>query len=256
MKNLPSGWPPIPLSTTGVPTTPVPLVLAFHGFSGTSAEMEDWFGLSAMADEAGFIVVYPQGIGDPPQWDLPGSSDTTFVDALLTAASVQLCIDPLRVFATGWSIGGGMTNVVACRLADRIAAVAPVDGLYGPAWGDPCTPSRPVPVIAFHGQADNFVPYAGGQAMDQPVIGVEEWAAAWAERDRCSSGPVQQASIGDVEPLFWVGCAAPVELYRITHGGHTWPGQGEDGAFGHVTKDISANDLMWDFFVANPLPAA
>jgi polyhydroxybutyrate depolymerase len=80
-----------------------------------------------------------------------------------------------------------------------------------------------------------------------PVIGVEAWAAQWARRNGCDGGPSQQSAIGTVEPLFWQGCVAPVELYRITRGGHTWPGGFQDDP-AMTTHDISANDVIWDFF--------
>ena len=85
------------------------------------------------------------------------------------------------------------------------------------------------------------------------VIGVEAWAADWAKRNGCHSGPAKQPSIGEVEPLFWQGCAAPVELYRITGGGHAWPGSPNDDPQ-MTTHDLSANDVIWDFFAHFALP--
>ena len=79
--------------------------------------------------------------------------------ALIDDLVASQCVDPKRVFATGFSMGGGMTNVLACRLADRFAAVAPVAGNHGETWGGTCAPSRPVPIMAFHGTQDSFLPY-------------------------------------------------------------------------------------------------
>ena len=111
------------------------------------------------------------------------------------------------------------------------------------------------PVIAFHGTADPFDPYSGGDSMLGPVIGVEAWATDWAGRNGCLSGLVAHPAIGDVVPLAWAGCAAPVQLYRVNDGGHTWPGQPTTpDDWGYVTMQISANDLIWAFFGAHPLP--
>lgn len=236
----------------------MPLVLAFHGYNSSPEDFEAFARLSKKADDAGFILAYPRAIDDPSRWDLAGTRDTAFVDALLTQLEASFCVDALRVYAAGHSMGGGMANVVGCRLADRFAAIASVSGLYGPAHGDPCTPSREVPVVAFHGVLDPIVPYGGGPinaAGAQPVIAVEDWAAGWAKRNGCSRGPEPRPAIGDVEPLAWKGCAAPVELYRIPHGGHTWPGSPIDDPM-LTTHDISANDVIWEFFVRQALPAS
>ncbi len=243
--------------TRGEPSEPMPLVLAFHGYSSSPEDFEALTVLSKKADAAGFILVYPRAIGNPSAWDLAGTRDTAFVDALLAQLEARFCVDTRRVYAAGSSMGGGMANVIGCRLADRIAAIASVSGLYGPAHGDPCTPSRAVPVVAFHGVIDPIVPYRGGPvnaAGAQPVIGVEAWAAGWAKRNGCNGEPEPQPAIGDVEPLAWKGCAAPVELYRILHGGHTWPGSPiDDPAL--TTHDISADDVIWEFFARQALPA-
>jgi polyhydroxybutyrate depolymerase len=242
---------------------PRPLILVFHGYGDSAEAMGHLTLMSVKADDSGFIAVYPRGIGNPSKWDVDGTSDTKFVDALLTRLEQGLCFDTRRVYATGVSMGGGMANIVGCRLAARIAAIAPVSGVYGPNWGDPCKPSRPVPVVAFHGLIDPIVPYRGGPIVDPehrskdlpPVIGVEAWAANWAKSDGCIGGSAQQPSIGEVEPLFWQGCAAPVELYRITLGGHAWPGSPNDDPQ-MTTHDLSANDVIWDFVARFALPGS
>ena len=170
---------------------PRPLVIAFHGYGGGFWDLESAAGLSDAADAHGFVVAYPQGVGEGPTWDLQGDSDTAFVIALIDELVASQCIDPTRVFATGFSMGGGMTNVLACRLADRFAAVAPVAANHGETWGGTCAPSRPVPIMAFHGTLDTFLPYEGGDSPfpDRPVTGVEDWMAEWADCRRLCSGP-------------------------------------------------------------------
>ncbi len=236
-----------------MPEGSLPLVFAFHGYSLSFEDQESTSGLSAIADHEGFVVAYPQALGDPTEWDLPGDTDVDFVRQLLAAFDATGCIDPARIFATGFSMGGGLTDVLGCRVADRFAAIAPVSGLYGKSWGGGCDPSRPVPVISFHGEADETVLFLGGQpATGRRSTPIEEWAAAWAERNGCDPAPVQQVAIGDVDPEFWSNCDAPVELYRVTDGGHTWPGGVNDPRDGITTTAISASELMWAFFAANP----
>jgi len=46
-------------------------------------------------------------------------------------------------------------------------------------------------------------------------------------------------------------------LIEIENGGHTWPGNEPIVAMlGKSTKDISANDLMWEFFQKHPMKPA
>lgn len=239
------------------PGMPPPLVLVFHGFAGSPVAMEVGSDMSEKADEAGFVAVYPEGTGFSPQWDLVGADDTEFVDRLLTTLEGEVCFDPRRVYASGFSMGGGMANIVACRLAGRIAGLASVSGVYLPTHSESCMPSRPVPVIAFHGKLDDVLPYDGGTAPGtyHEVIGVEDWAVDWADRNGCAEGPERQPAISEaVEPLFWIGCAAPVELYPVANRGHTWPGSPLDVS-PETMDDISATDLIWDFFARQSLPA-
>jgi polyhydroxybutyrate depolymerase len=240
--------------TSRARSTQFPVVLVLHGYGDTSELVQDQTGFSKKADQAGFVAVYPQALGDPAAWDIAGSRDTAFIDTLLTALEAGTCVDKTRVYATGMSLGGGMVNALGCRLSGRIAAIAPVSGLYGPQWEGSCTPSRPVPVVAFHGMLDTIVPYAGGPITDpdgnadadHPVIGVESWAAGWAARNHCDPDPQAQKAIGEVVPLVWQHCSAPVELYRIKNGGHSWPGNSWDDE--PTNMDVVATDVIWQFF--------
>ena len=76
--------------------------------------------------------------------------------------SATACIDPKRVYAVGFSMGGGMAHYLACQAADVFAAVAPSSfDLLQENVGD-CHPARPITVISFRGSATMLVPYAGG----------------------------------------------------------------------------------------------
>ena len=121
----------------------MPLVLAFHGGGGTALGMERASGLSAEADRRGFLVAYPQGLAQdhgraPPGWDASGPADPfadgiddgLYVSDMLTAIQASYCVDPARIWATGFSNGGSMVGYLACVLADRIAAFAPVEGVF------------------------------------------------------------------------------------------------------------------------------
>jgi len=232
----------------------LPLVVAIHGHGDSPRGFSTKTELSKHADATGYAVIYPASVGD--EWDMGAGSDVDFIAALINWATASGCIDRTRVYVTGFSVGGGMTNIVGCRLADHVAAIAPVSGIYGATWGDPCDPARPVPVIAFAGTADPVVPYNGGDINDfpewagRPVDPVKEWAADWASRNRCTGKPRDGTRIDDVQPLLWTGCDAAVTLYSVEGGGHTWPGGANDPGDGRASA-VSANDLIWEFFSEN-----
>jgi polyhydroxybutyrate depolymerase len=231
--------------------SPVPVILNFHGFGSNAAKQEILSGMSALADEAGFIVVYPQGLGDPPAWRVgPGEAfekDAAFIADLLDELAMDYPINRRRVDATGMSNGGGMVHRLGCEMADRFAAFAPVSGAY--LLSEICLPSRPLPVLAFHGTGDRIVPYDGAGKVLPPI---PIWAAHWAERDGCD-GPSQVFVDQDgVVGERWSNCDAQAEvlLYTLDGGGHTWP-----GALALPGADtIDASATMWDFFVSHPLP--
>jgi polyhydroxybutyrate depolymerase len=205
--------------------------------------------MSPKADAEAFIVVYPEGV-DQLWRDGPGSDDVQFVRDLIAHLRGEYTIDPKQIFATGISNGGGMANRVGCDLSEVIAAIGLVSGAYN-AWKI-CKPGRPVPVVAFHGTADNIVPYEGvGLGNAAPPI--PEWASAWAERDGCVSTPTT-FSQGEVTGETWGNCEAGAEvvLYTIAGKGHSWPGSAMPAQI--TTRDINATDVIWDFFKSHPMP--
>ncbi len=159
---------------------PVALVINFHGLGANSLEQEALSGMSIKAETEGFIVAYPDGLNKA--WNdgtgRESRDDLQFITELIKSLRSRYNIDPKRVYATGISNGGGMTNRVACDLSNIIAAIGPVSGAYN-LWKD-CHPSRPVPVIAFHGTADKIVLFEGA-GLGNIAPPIPEWAAAWAE---------------------------------------------------------------------------
>ncbi|HEU0296456.1 MAG TPA: PHB depolymerase family esterase [Anaerolineales bacterium] len=236
------------------PENAVALILNFHGYTSNSGQEENLSDMSAKADREGFLVVYPDGIDTT--WftgsGKDGQRDQQFIRDLIAALEGQYNIDPKRIYATGISNGGGMTNQLACDMADAIAAIAPVAGAYN-FWQN-CHPSRPVPVLAFHGLDDNIVPYEGGtrKAIEPPI---KEWAAAWATRNGCSSTPDVTTPMNTVTVHTWSNCKedADVILYAVANHGHSWPGSPVMPE-SSTSQAINATDLMWDFFQAHPMP--
>ena len=248
------------------PQTPAPLVISIHGYAEWPAHQAHTSRWNELAEKEGFLVVYPSGTDFPKRWrttGLPSTSGTSemdvlFISDLINQLEANYNIDPDRIYANGLSNGGGMSYLIACQMSERIAAVGGVAGAYTYPV-EQCSPSRPVPLIAFHGDADPVVPYLGGpsRSFDIPFPSVPDWMDAWAERNQCT----QKTSIPQVGEVFGVhyqDCSqnAEVIFYTIQGGGHTWPGGNPLPAWlvGTTSQTVSATELMWDFFEEHPLP--
>jgi polyhydroxybutyrate depolymerase len=259
----------IPPSYTG--RTALPVVFALHALSVSYSVATALAGFDEMAKRYAYIGVSPSGRlnGPTPFWlaaPVAHNYDVRFIGDLLDWLEANLCIDPTRVYSTGQSNGAQMSSVLACQLPDRITAVAPVDGVefYNVCRG------RPVPVIAFHGTADPFVPYKGG-GLDSETIanenlwkgkrpanlpahhGVDAAMQTWAVHNGCAPTPIEHRISREVRERTWQHCQADTILYIVDGGGHTWPGHPVPGfaSFGHTTTDIDATALLFRFFFAH-----
>ncbi|MZD04176.1 poly(3-hydroxybutyrate) depolymerase [Streptomyces sp. SID5785] len=237
-----------------------PLIVAYHGRGNTGAGTEAFSRLSTLPA----VVAYPDGVvgtgdGDRQAWQgapyaAAGVDDVRFTGDLLDRLEDDLCVDTRRVYATGKSNGAGFTGLLACRMAGRFAAVAPVAGAFYPGTGTDCRPSRPVPVIDFHGTGDATIPYTGDEDRGLPAIA--DWVAGWAGRDRCATRLPDEVTEPDITTSRWTDCARGAEVTHVavTGGGHTWPGADGYSGGGYTTQTIKAHAVMWDFFAHHRLP--
>jgi poly(3-hydroxybutyrate) depolymerase len=148
-----------------------PLMIAMHGRGLTAASHETESKLNPIADAERFVVIYPTGIDN--SWDLSGTRDIDFLVAIINYAANTYGSDRNRVYLSGFSMGGMMTYYAATKIADRIAALAPISGYL---LGGPNTnSSRPLPLIHTHGRNDNVVSYSG----------VQTCIDAWVRRNGC-----------------------------------------------------------------------
>lgn len=208
-------------------TAPLPLILAFHGFRGNADGLRRGTGMIGLAARAAAVVVHPDGhegvhlLGTVGRgWDLRADEtrDLDFVRTLLDALERERCIDRRRIYATGMSNGGFFANLVGCRLADRVAAVAPVAGAM-PLPG--CTPPHPIAVLLTFGRADDIVP---------PTLmrSARDW---WATVERCGGGRERDGC------THFEGCAADLVSCEGPQA-HSWPPE--------------ATERIWRFFEAHP----
>lgn len=247
----------------------VPLVLDFHGGGGNAERQMRTSNFSALADEKGFIVVYPNGTGrrDDKVLTWNGGTccayameqqidDVGFIRAVIADVESQYKIDAKRIYATGLSNGAIFSYRLACDASDIFAAIAPVAGTLNYIR---CNPSQPVSVIHFHGTEDSHVGYYGGSGpdslVDVPFKSVKESIDFWSNTDQCNTTP-QTESFSDIQHDTFSHCAdgTSIELYTIIGGKHAWPGSDGPAWPGgdQPTQTITATQLIWGFFVAHP----
>lgn len=249
------------------PARPVALVISIHGYAEWPAHQMQQSGWNELAEQYGFIVVYPSGLGLPKRWRIGGipnrpsdpEPEVTFISDLIDKLSGQYNIDPARIYANGFSNGGGLSFALSCRLSERIAAIGCVGGAYLLPWSD-CQSARPVPVIVFHGTADPIVPYQGGpsRSFNLPFPTIPEWVEELALQHGCTGSPKAIFAQGNVSGFQYNGNAAGAEVvfYSIAGGGHAWPGGKPLPKFivGQHSAEINATRTIWDFFQRHPLP--
>jgi polyhydroxybutyrate depolymerase len=246
---------------------PVPLVLDFHGWMNDPGQQESLSGFQQLADATGFIVAYPEGYegaGTTRSWNAgtccpPATTDSIddvgFARAVVADIQSQANIDPLRIYATGLSNGGGMSHRLACEAADLFAAVSSV---ACPLLLDPftlCQPLRPISVLHIAGLTDQVVPYDGGES--QVFSGIflpssPDSFAYWVGADGCGGGPPEvMEDLGNGASCdTHTACAAGVNVGFCSIHGTVF--------FGHVlyfnSEGMNVAQRAWQFMSQFTLP--
>lgn len=249
------------------PATAVPLVMNFHGLGTTSALQESYGDFRQIADTANFIIVHPQGLVLPfvnlNGWNnffTPAQSvpDINFTSELLDTIKAHYNINMNRVYSTGFSNGGFMSYILACRLSERFAAIASVSGSITTSQLNVCNTLHPMPIMQIHGTADSIVQYDGTGGMIAATM-VDTLINRWVVFNNCNATPtidslpnINTTDSTTVVHYVYGGGDAPVEFYKIIKGGHTWPGAttslGTVSQVGVTNMDFTANKEIWRFF--------
>lgn len=264
------------------PSKPIPMVILFHGGSGTGQGMEKLTlgGLNRIADREGFVVLYPDGI--EKHWNdgrglqayrahRENIDDVGFISALIDHLIRTLNVYATRIYAAGISNGGQFSQRLACELSDRIAAIGVVAIQLPEHFPPVCAPNRPVSVLMMPGTEDPLVPWEGGEIGFKRgrkfgrVLSVSESIRFWTAKNRCPPSPMityepdRDPKDGTrVRREIYGPCSQETEvlLYAIEGGGHTWPGGDQylpAWIVGRTSRDIDANEVTWDFFKKHTL---
>lgn len=264
---------------------PCPLVVCLHG-GGGDAQKGAKMGLTPVADKHGFIAVYPGAIDK--HWNDGRKSerfaehdrnidDVKFIKSVIERVTREYNIDKNRIFATGASNGGFMTQRLAIEMSDTFSAV----GIFIASMGEPLSkdfdPDLPVSVMYMNGTEDPMIPYEGGEVVVElaprlnrlrqrsrpsrgKCISTEDAVQHWVKRNRIETEPEvmeiddkNQSDGCHVQLSLWKNGerGTAVALYKVVGGGHTLPGGRQylpQRLVGKTNKDIEAFETMWQFF--------
>lgn len=209
-----------------------PLLISLHGMNQDINYQKNMTQWESIAKKYNFVVVYPAGINN--SWDLFGNRDIDFILAIIEEMYNRYGIDKERVYLSGFSMGGMMSYYAATKIADKIAAIAPVSGY--PLWGVNTNSSRPVPIIHIHGTSDDVVSYNN-------VFNVLN---AWVQRNGCPTQAIITKPYPPDKPLsnctkyYWGPGIDSVEVVLLSlNGVGHWHSIDPNG--------VNSSEEIWNF---------
>lgn len=248
-----------------------PLVLVWHALWSSPEETRGLTHVDETMAAHGTISVHPRSPDE--SWDVGTCctsivagrprDETVFAKELLADVQSRVCVDSHRIYTSGFSNGGMISQMLACKMSDVFAAAAPMGStLTIPA--SECQPSRPIPVYMINGTADPLVGYSATGLSGG--LAVTDGFATWADRDGCTGSPQTTLQQGKAtcQTYGQCGAGAEVTLCSVEGMGHCLPGMREESATNCLTKngiplgmpndDIDGIDLSAEFLSRHSLP--
>jgi len=227
------------------PRTPTTLVVALHGWGGTSESMARDLDLYRQSDTRDFLLALPDGTPDRNGlqfWNATDAccdadgihvDDSTYLSRVIATVEQHYDVGPGRVFVIGLSNGGFMAHRLGCDHADQVAAVVSVYGAQN-ADRSACRPSRAVSALEVHGTADETVRYNGGSLLGPRYPSVRDTIGEWRTLDGCDAAPGHADKPLDADPSiagsettrsWWGPCddGSEVGLWTVHGAGHGFP---------------------------------
>ncbi len=229
-----------------------PLVVDLHGFTSNGDQQRSISGWDAIAAAEGILVAWPDGLDS--SWNggtccgtavTNDVDDVGFIRAMVAAVQAEANVDPSRIYVTGLSNGGAMTQRLACEAADLFAAAAP---LAFPVpytnFAGQCQPSEPIPILSYMGFSDVLVSYAGAAPS----------FAGWRDKNGCdSAGPPPEINevYGGSDCAIDTSCGEPgveVGLCSVTGSLFDPPLDQFNGHILYLNDDaFDVSQRAWDF---------
>ncbi|ORX84819.1 alpha/beta-hydrolase [Anaeromyces robustus] len=220
---------------------PVPLLINYHPIMGSASQWENGSQTARAALNDGAIVAFMDGAQGPmgQAWNVgpccTDADDVSYTRNFIKEITSKACVDPKRIYAAGFSMGGGMSNYAGCYLADVIAAAAPsaFDLAKEIVDAGKCKPARPFPILNFRGTQDNIVMYNGGLSQvvqGKPItfMGAKNNMKEWAKMNGCTGSPKTNTPGNNCEMYENCEGGSKVGLCTINGGGHS-EGDGKMG---------------------------
>lgn len=244
----------------------LPLVLMLHGRFGTANLMMESYKMNAIADREKFALVYPDGYnrswadgrGGTPA-DKNNIDDVKFIESVIQKVTANYPIDRNRIFITGHSNGGFMTQRMLIEKTHLFKAGVSVTAHISKNVLMNSTPTKPISVAFMSGTEDPLVPYEGGFVVDgEEVLGAEDSTRRWVEWNECNKDAKvetinKERDETSLEIYTYKGCKENVEvkLYKLIGAGHMWPGTKQKIPFinlGKETQELNASEEVWKIF--------
>ena len=240
-----------------------PLLIFLHGLGASGKTAFDVLHLAELGARERIFVLAPDGDLDHQKrrfwnagpsccnFDHAAVDDVARLTALIDQWRARPDVDPARVYLTGHSNGGFMTERLACSLGPRIAAAASLSGA-APDSASECAPSAPLALLEVHGDADAIVRYAGGSVFDSPALAahpaIEQGFRDWAKRFGCTGEPKSAPDL-DLDARL-PGAETRVEEYPSCARGSValWTVRGGSHYVGTGTQAFEA---VWRFLSAH-----
>lgn len=189
--------------------TPRPLVVMLHGCTQSAADFATAVGLAELADEHGFLVLFPEQSNAANSlrcWNWfetanqGRSGEAAKIAAATDAVRARYAIDGSRIFVGGFSAGAAMAVIMGAAYPDLYSGVMVHSGLEykaavssnaafsamssgGPnptrqgdlAYQAMGTRARRMPVLVFHGGADYTVATVNGGQVSAQWLRTNDW---------------------------------------------------------------------------------
>ena len=202
----------------------LPMVLYMHGYGQSSGEVTGTDDLVASVTSLGMLFVVPDGVAHG--WSHVGAprhnrDDLAFLHEVVADAEKRWPVDPAKIYAAGFSIGGSMVWDLACHAPQGFAAFLPVSGAFWLPYPEHCE-GGPINLRHVHGLTDTTVPMKGRTIFGSFTQGdvMKGWEILRAT-DACGPTPDRTAKEEDLNCQEWSPCGSGRSLELCLHGdGH------------------------------------